>query len=178
MSDFFEQPISSKRIYQGKILNLRVDTVKLPNGHEATREVVEHSGAVAIVALTERDEVILVRQYRHAVGKVMLEIPAGKLEPGEQPQECAHRELSEETGCHTTDLQLLFRFFSTPGFANEEMYLYLAKGLTCHNQHPDDDETIEIMHLPLKEAIEMIKTGEICDAKTIIGILAINIQPL
>lgn len=175
MPDFIEQLIFSRRIYQGKILNLRVDTVKLPNGHEATREVVEHSGAVAIVALTEQDEVILVRQYRHAVGKVMLEIPAGKLEPGEQPEKCAHRELSEETGYHAKDLQLLFRFFSTPGFANEEMYLYLARGLTCHNQHTDDDESIEIMRIPLKEVIKMIKTGEIFDAKTIIGILAINI---
>lgn len=174
MLDFFEQLISSKIIYQGKILNLKVDTVKLSNGSEASREVVEHSGAVAIVALTEQDEVLLVRQYRHAVGRVMLEIPAGKLEPGEQPEKCALRELSEETGYQARDLQLFFRFFSTPGFATEEMYLYLARGLTCQEQHPDDDEFIEIIRVPLQEVNKMIWRGEICDAKTIIGILAVK----
>jgi len=164
--------LSSKRVYEGRIINLRVDTVALPDGRTGTREVVEYAGAVAIVPVNENGELLLVRQYRHAVGKTLLEIPAGKLEPGEEPAASARRELLEETGCEAERLTRLISFYSTPGFTTEKLHLFLATGLTLKEQNLDDDEFIYVATIPCERALEMIWTGEICDAKSVAGIFA------
>lgn len=122
--------------------------------------------------VNEKGELLLVRQYRHAVGKTLLEIPAGKLEPGEEPVASAGRELLEETGCEAERLTRLISFFSTPGFTTEELHLFLATGLTLKEQDLDDDEFIDVVPVPYEKALEMIWSGEICDAKSVAGILA------
>ena len=125
-----EQRITSKRVYEGRILNLRVDDVKIENGKLTSREVVEHRGAAAIVPLLTRDEVILIRQYRYAVSAELLEIPAGTLEPGEDPENCAKRELEEETGYTCQTITKVLECFVAPGYSTEKIHIYLAKGLT------------------------------------------------
>jgi len=172
LMDFLEKTISSETIYRGKILNLRVDSVELPNGKLASREVVEHSGAVAVVPLNEKNEVLLVRQYRYPVGKALLEVPAGKIEKGEEPALCAERELVEETGYEAEEIKHLFTFYSTPGFSDEKMYVYIARGLVYSGQKPDEDEFIQIVPVDLEKALSLIDEGEICDAKSIVGLLA------
>lgn len=166
-----EKTLSSQLIYQGKIINLRLDEVVLPNGKKSTREIVEHPGAVAVVPLTDNGEVFMVKQFRKAVDKVLYEIPAGKLEKGEDPYRCAQRELLEETGLVAEELLKLGEFFTTPGFSNEVMYLFLARGLKTDRQNLDGDEFIEIEKIPLDKLVDMIKSGQILDAKTIIGLL-------
>ncbi|HPZ42410.1 MAG TPA: NUDIX hydrolase [Bacillota bacterium] len=173
MSDLKERTISSEVIYRGKIITLRVDTVALPQeGQTGIREVVEHAGAVAVVPVTEQDELLLVRQYRHATGKTLLEIPAGRIEPGEDLAECARRELLEETGYLARNLEKLLFFYSTPGFTNEQLHIYLATGLTLQEQDLDEDEFIDVQKVPYQKALDMIWSGDICDAKSIAGILA------
>jgi len=166
-----ETALGSRRVFEGKIINLRVDEVELPNGQRATREVVEHPGAVAIAAVTEEGEIVLVRQFRKPAGEVLLEIPAGKLDPGEEPLECARRELAEETGITASSLKPLLRYYTTPGFSNEVIHLFGAAGLKKGEAAPDKDEFLEVVFLPLREALDMVREGKICDAKTIIGIL-------
>ncbi|MFZ5648228.1 MAG: NUDIX domain-containing protein [Bacillota bacterium] len=167
-----EKTVSKEMVYKGRILNLRVDDVELPNGKTVKREVVEHGGAVAVVPLDEKNNLLMVRQYRYPVGKVLLEVPAGMIEEMEEPHVCAARELAEETGCEARELKLLFSFYSTPGFTTEKLHIFLARGLKCLENHPDEDEFIEVSRVPLEKALDMIDRGEICDAKTIIGILA------
>jgi ADP-ribose pyrophosphatase len=169
-----EKAISSERVFEGKMIRLRVDTVTLPNGSTATREVIEHPGAVAVIALTEQGELLLVRQYRHATGKILLEIPAGKRDPGEDPLACARRELEEETGCRARQWKTIFSYFSTPGFSDELLYLIMATDLEQGVAHTDDEEFIEVVTVPVAEALRMVYRGEICDAKTIIGILVLS----
>lgn len=168
---FEEKTMKSERIYEGRIINLRVDTVELPNKKYSKREIVEHPGAVGIIAITKDDEVILVKQYRKPIEDTLLEIPAGKLEPKENPQECAIRELEEETGFATDNVEKILEFYTTPGFSNEVMHIYIAKDLKEGTVNLDDDENIQIIKLPIDEVLYKIKTGEIKDAKTIIGIL-------
>lgn len=170
--DRTESTIESQIIYRGKILTLRRDKVKLPNGKTADREIVEHSGAVAIVPVTEEGKIIFVKQYRKPVEKETIEIPAGKLNPGEIPEESAQRELQEETG-FSGDLQYKFSYYSTPGFSNEIMYLYFAKNLKFAPLECDEDEFVEKLEVSPQEALHMITKGEIIDAKTIIGILTL-----
>jgi ADP-ribose pyrophosphatase len=170
MGDFNEKTISSKRIYDGKIIRVRVDTVQLPDGKESCREIVEHGGAVAIVPV-EDDKVYFVRQFRKPVEKVLLEIPAGRLEPGEDPEECARRELAEEIGYWPTELQQLSFFYSSPGFSNEVLYLYLARGLVKKQADRDEGEFMKVETLSLPEALRRISAGEIEDGKTITGLL-------
>lgn len=172
MSDYTEKLLSSKMVFEGRIINLRVDTVTFPNGRTGQREVVEYAGAVAIVPVNEKGELLLVRQYRYAVGKTLLEIPAGKLEPGEDPETSAGRELLEETGCEAQELTKLISFYSTPGFTTEELHLFMATGLTAKEQSLDEDEFIDVVPVPFPQALKMIWTGEICDAKSVAGILA------
>ncbi|WP_027719469.1 NUDIX hydrolase [Desulfovirgula thermocuniculi] len=172
MAELGEKTLHSQVIYRGKILNLRVDRVLLPNGTEGLREVVEHAGAVAVVALTEEGEVVMVRQYRYAVGRHLLEIPAGKLEEGEDPLQCAKRELAEETGYTARRWEPLLSFYSTPGFSSEKMHLFLARGLERGGQAPDEDEFLQVVKVPLAEALGMLWRGEICDAKSAAGLLA------
>lgn len=166
-----EKTITTKEIYQGKILNLRIDTVLLPNGREARREVVEHPGAVAVVARNDAGEVILVKQYRYPVKEILWEIPAGKLEKGEDPLLCAKRELAEETGLAADTWRHLGTFYTTPGFSDEIMYLYLAEDIKEESSQPDDDEFIETEKFTPKEIKEMIAGGGIKDAKTLVGLL-------
>jgi ADP-ribose pyrophosphatase len=170
--DLTEVLLSSERIYEGRILNLRRDRVRLPDGNEASREVVEHPGAVAIIALDKEKNVYLVRQYRYPIGRITLEIPAGKLDAGEEPVNCARRELAEEVGLQAAEWQLLLTFYSTPGFSNEIMYLFMATGLEPHREEADADEFLEVVRLPLAAAVAEIFKGTIQDAKSIAGLLA------
>lgn len=166
-----EKTISSQRIYEGTIIKLRVDQVGLPDGKMAKREIVEHPGAVAIVALTVDRELVMVRQYRKPVEKELLEIPAGKLNKGEDPCKCAQRELIEETGYQAGQMQLINRYYTTPGFSDEVMHFFLATDLQECQQAPDEDEFIEVERVPLLKAQELVDAGQIEDAKTIIGVL-------
>lgn len=165
-----EKTIKSDKLYQGKIINLRIDTVELPNQKYSKREIIEHSGGVAILALY-RGKIIFVKQYRKAVEKSLLELPAGKLESPESPLDCAMRELVEETGYAATSMQPLFSFYTSPGFSNEIIHLFKTDALYFKGADPDEDEDIETVEATLAEALEMIWKGDILDAKTIAGIL-------
>lgn len=165
-------PVLSRReVYSGRVLRLEVDRVREHNGAEGIREVVRHSGSVAAVAVHEDGRVVLVRQWRHPVGAHMWELPAGLLNPGEDPAEGARRELEEETGLSPARMELVADFYTTPGFCDERMYVFRATSLTSVPPRPDEDENIEVKVCPLAEAIEMIRRGDIREAKTIIGLL-------
>ena len=166
-----EEPVSSEEIYHGKVVHLFKDTVRLPNGKNATREVMRHNGAAAVVALTEHDEVILVRQYRYPFGTTLLEIPAGKLDPGEAPEYCARRELQEETGCTPTELISLGVYYPSVAILDEKIHLYLAKGLKQSEAHLDEDEFLHVETMPLSELVGQILAGEVPDGKTQVAIL-------
>ncbi|MCT4507171.1 MAG: NUDIX hydrolase [Tepidibacter sp.] len=168
---FKEETMSSEMIYNGKIINLRVDTVELPEHKYQKREIVEHPGAVAILAINDKKEVILVRQFRKPVEEVIVEIPAGKLEEGENPRDCAIRELKEETGYEAKNIKFLNEFYTSAGFSNEKMYLYLATDLQAGKCCPDEDEYVDVMNVDLEKALNMVINNEIKDSKTIIGIL-------
>lgn len=170
--DLTELKLKSERLYEGRIINLRRDLVRLPNGREASREVVEHPGAVAIIALDDEKNVFLVRQYRYPINRETLEIPAGKLDVGEKPLECAQRELAEEVGLKGKEWRHLLTFFTTPGFSNEIMYLFLATGLENYKKDADFDEFIEVVRMPLDEAVSQIFKGTVQDAKSMVGLLA------
>ncbi|MEA4902446.1 NUDIX hydrolase [Desulfitobacterium sp.] len=167
--DLREECVRQETIFQGRLLRLNRDSVRLPNGVETTREVIYHPGAVAIVA-REGDELLLVRQYRYALERETLEIPAGKLEPGETPEACAQRELREETG-YQGKLTYLGRFYSTPGFSNELIYLFGAEDLVWAPLTADDDEFLGVERMPWEAAIHKALQGEFQDAKTTLGIL-------
>ncbi len=167
-----EPTISSQRIYDGRVVKLRVDTVQLPGGRTARREIVEHPGAVALVALDPDGKVLLVRQYRKPVERALLEIPAGTLNPGEDPAACAARELAEETGYRPGKLVPLVGFYSAPGFCEEYLHVYLATDLSPAVAEADADESIELVRLPLAECLRLARAGEIRDAKSLIGLLA------
>ncbi len=166
-----EHTIESRRIYEGRALKLRVDTVVLPGGRVSSREIVEHSGAVAIVPLDSGMNVLMVRQYRKPVEQPLLEVPAGGLDEGEEPEACAHRELREETGYLAARMEALASFFTTPGFCDEVMHAFLATGLTPGVADPDEDENIEVVPVPLDRVLSMIQQGEIRDAKSIAALL-------
>jgi len=166
-----ERTISSERIYKGKVVSLRVDKVKLPDGRSSTREIIEHRGAVAIVPLTEEGEIVFVKQYRKPVEMVLLEIPAGTLEEGEEAEECAQRELIEEIGYRAGKMEKLTEFFLAPGYSSELIRLYLATDLKAEKGDADEDEFLKIEYLSSDEAVEKVENGEIKDAKTIAGIL-------
>ncbi|WP_058303770.1 NUDIX hydrolase [Gorillibacterium timonense] len=168
---FEEVTLEVKPIFQGKIINLDVETVKLPDGGTATREIVRHPGAVCVLArLGER--ILVVEQYRKALGRNLVEIPAGKLERGENPLEAAERELQEETGYTAGRIKKLTSFYSAPGFCDELLHLYLADELVAGESHPDEDEFLECGALTLEEAKSLIADGGIADAKTILAVQA------
>lgn len=171
MEDLTERTLDSKRIYDGRIVSLRVDTVELPDGKEARREIVEHRGAVAIVPLLDSREVVMVRQYRQAAGEILLEIPAGTLGQGEDPEDCARRELIEETGYKAAEMIKLFSSYLSPGYSNEMLHTYLATGLSENPGVQDEDEFVEVVRIDLDDVMEMIRRGEIKDAKSICGCL-------
>ena len=158
--------------YQGRLVNVKERTVRLPNGNEAKRELVYHNGAAAVVPVDAAGMVTLVRQYRVAHDAVMLEIPAGKLDSAsEDPLACAHRELLEETGLKAARMELLTRMVPTPGYDTEVVSLYLATELSEGQPDPDEDEFLTVERMPLKEAARRVMTGELCDAKTAVGLL-------
>jgi ADP-ribose pyrophosphatase len=165
-----ERVIDSQPVYTGRIVRFRVDTVELPNGSTARREIVGTPGAVTIVALTDDRQVRMVRQYRSAIGDFLLELPAGTLHAGEAPQDAAPRELAEETGDRAAHWQYLTRFHTTPGICDEIMHLFLATDLTPGRTNLDPDEYIEVVTVPLDRALAMVRSGEIRDAKTIVGL--------
>lgn len=167
----FETVLASERVYEGRILNLRVDEIRTPTGVEALREIVENGGAVAMVALDDQQRVVLVKQYRHAVRGLVIEIPAGKLDGDEDPLEGAQRELREETGFRAGRFERLGSFYPSPAWSTELIYLYLATDLTPGPMHLDADEAIELLYVPLAEAIVMIRSGAISDGKTIAALL-------
>ena len=166
-----EKTISSDRIYTGKVISLKVDTVEIENKGYQKREIVEHQGAVAIVALTDDDKVVLIKQFRKPIEQVIWEIPAGKLEIGETPKECAIRELKEDTGYSAKNIKLIHKFFTSSVFSNQKIYIFLATGLTKGEHKFDEDEIIEKYEIDINEARNMIIKNEIEDAKTAIGIL-------
>ncbi|MBM3128925.1 MAG: NUDIX hydrolase [Chloroflexi bacterium] len=169
-----EEILQSEYRYRGRVVNLRLDRVRLATRQIAAREIVEHRGAVAIVALDARKRVLLVKQYRSGAGCELLEIPAGTLEPDEDPAQCAARELQEETGYRAAQWQDLGSFYSSPGILTEKMYLFLARKLTRGAASPDDDELIRAQFVSLARAQKMIERGELVDAKTIIGLLRVH----
>ena len=171
--DLTEKKLSSKLIYDGRILRVHVDTVELPNGARALREVADHPGGVAIVAIDGSDSVLTVRQYRYAFSRVMEEIPAGKLEPGEDPREAALRELREETGAVPGRFTGLGPLIVSPGAYGEVLHLYLAEELTAGAQSPDEDEFLEVRRTPFDEMVRRVMDGELQDAKTVAGILKV-----
>jgi len=170
-----ERTLESERIYEGRILALRVDRVVLPGGRETTREVVEHPDCVAIVAIDSKNNVILVRQFRSPVGKVLLEIPAGCIEPGEQPVQSALRELEEETGYTAGKMERICGFYSGPGYSTEFLHIFLATELEPGSKRPQEDEIIETETIPLEQIPGLIASGEVCDAKSIAGLLVVII---
>ena len=166
-----EKPLSADYKYRGRIINLRVDTAELPNGATATREVVEHPGGVCVAALTEDDCLLFVRQFRYPYQTVLLELPAGKLDPGEDPLEAGKRELREETGAKASRYESLGTLYPSPGYCGEIIHLYAASGLTFGETAPDEDEFLEVEKIPLEEAARMVLEGEIPDAKTQAAVL-------
>lgn len=169
-----EKTISMKTVFKGRVINLRTDQVTLPNGRIAGREVIEHSGGVGIVAITNHDEILLVNQWRYPFSSVLKEIPAGKLDLGENPVDCAFRELREETGAVAKEVTPLGKMLPSPGYTNEVIYLYYAKDLEMLEQQLDQDEFLLVEKVPFDEALAMVYENRITDAKTIIGILKAN----
>ena len=168
--------VSTRPAFNGKLLHVHIDTVRLPNGNTATREMADHQGAIAVVPILPDGSVIFVKQFRYPMGTVMYEIPAGKIDPGEAPEICAVRELSEETGYEAGNWQYLGVIATTPGFTNEVIYLYAATGLHSHIQHTDPDEFIAVEAIPRDKLLPMIEEGILFDGKTLaaLGILSMK----
>jgi len=169
--ELYEKKISSKNIFKGKIIKLYLDKVMLPNKRIVTREKVSHPGAVGIVPVNKKGKIILVKQFRYPVESTILEIPAGKLDRDEYPKDCARRELHEEVGAVGGKLIHLVTFYTSPGFSDEVLYLYLALDFERKENNLDDDEFLHVYELDLEDSAALIKDGRIKDAKTIIGIL-------
>ncbi len=173
MKKFEEKSLSSNQIYNGKVISLKVDDVLLPNGKESKREIVNHPGAVAIIAITAEGKLVLVEQYRKALERSIVEIPAGKLEPGEKPELTARRELEEETGYGCHELKYLQTFATSPGFADEVIHLFVAQDLYKIEEKADldEDEFVELLEVTVEEAEVMVKEQKIFDAKTAFAVL-------
>lgn len=167
-----EETLSSRKVFEGRAVRLRVDTVKLPGGKETTREIVEHENCVAIVVLDDADNILLVKQFRKPVEKDLLEIPAGGIDPGETPEDAVRREMREETGFLPQKVAKLGGFYSSPGFCTEYLHLYLATDLVSKPLKAEDSESITLMRVPLAQITGLIASGAICDAKSIAGLLA------
>jgi len=166
-----EKKLSSQQLYQGRAVNLRMDTVEKSDGKTTTREVVEHSNCVAVVVVDEQDNVLLVRQYRYPVGKFLLEIPAGGIDPNEEPIDCVRRELQEEIGYFPQKIEELGGFYSVPGYGTEYLHCYLATDLVPSRLIAEDSEGIEVVRVPISKITQLITSGEICDAKSIAALL-------
>ena len=169
--ELFEKKLTSKQIFDGKVVKLFVDEVELPDGTKATREIVRHPGAVCVIPVDDDQNVIMVNQFRYPFEQVLCEIPAGKLEPGEDPYEAALRELEEETGANASKLEFIGTMYTTVAIIDEKINMYLATGITYKNAHPDDEEFLEVEKIPLSTLVSMVMDGKIKDAKTQIAIL-------
>ena len=169
--DLTERTVEQETIFQGRVITLRRDKAILPNGKITTREVVVHPGAAAVVPVTDDGKIWLVEQYRYAIGRTMLEIPAGKLDTGEAPLLCAQRELQEETGAVGGDIFELGKIYTSVGFCNECIYLYYATGFEMRNQHPDEDEFLRIHAIPGAQVLAQVLNGTLTDAKTVAAIV-------
>lgn len=168
---FEEKTIESKKIYSGYVVNVRLDTVKMPDGKTAKRDIVEHPGGVGIVALTENKEILMVKQYRKPIEKAIYEIPAGKLSENEDPIACGMRELEEETGFKCRELKPLGYMYPSPGFTDEVTHIFFTDSLYCGEAHPDEDEFLDVEKISLEKVEKMIMNNEINDAKSVFGIL-------
>lgn len=173
-----EKTLTQDYQYKGRIINMRVDGVELPGGHTSIREVVEHPGGVCIAALTDRKELLFVRQYRYPYGEVLLELPAGKLDVGEDPLEAGKRELKEETGAAARDYTDLGKLYPSPGYCGEVIHMYMATGLSYGEMNPDEDEFLEVEKIPLKKAAQMVLDNEIRDAKTQAAVLKVYVKTM
>lgn len=169
--DMTEKTLSEKLIYKGRILDLHVDEIELPDGKKSIREVVEHHGGVCVAALTDNDELLFVRQYRYPYHRVLLELPAGKLEKGENPLEAGIRELEEECGVKAQNVIPMGQVYPTVAYCSEIIHLFLARGLTATNQHLDDGEFLSVEKISLDEAVKLVMNGEISDSKTVALVL-------
>lgn len=168
--DLTEKTLNKQTIYKGKIIEVDVDEVQLPNGKTSKREIVNHTGAVAVCALTKENKVVFVKQYRKPIEQVLLEIPAGKLEKGEEPKSAALRELEEETGYKANSLELIADIYTSPGFANEKIVIYFTDDLVKGEVHLDPDEFVEQVELSLDEINDLVQNHKIEDAKTLIAL--------
>ena len=172
--DLTERTIERKTKFQGRIITVLLDTAGLPDGGTAQREVVLHPGGVAVLALDEADNVALVRQYRYPLHGLLLQLPAGKLDPGKDHRPAALRELSEETGLEAGELTYLGHIYASPGFCDEALHMYLARDLTRARQHLDEDEFLDVVTMPFDTLVEQVMSGEITDAKTVATVLKVK----
>lgn len=164
--ELYEKRLETEEIFKGKIITVERDKIMLENNKTAFREVVRHSGGVCIAALTDKNELIMVRQFRYPYAEVVLEVPAGKINYGEDPFECGKRELLEETGCVAESYTFLGKFYPSPGYCAEIIHIYLAENLSFQSQSLDEDEFLEVKKIPLDQAVEMVLNNEIPDGKT------------
>ena len=169
--ELYEKPLRREEIFSGRVLHVHRDQVELPNGRTSDREIVDHPGGVGILALDDENNVRTVTQYRYAYGKLLLEIPAGKLEPGEDPRAAAIRELQEETGARAGRFEALGEIYPSPGYCDEIIRLYLARDLTFGDTHPDEDEFLTLWRIPFPQLREKVLAGEVTDAKTVAAVL-------
>jgi ADP-ribose pyrophosphatase len=178
MSNLEEKTLHNEEIFSGKVISLHLQDVELPNGKQSKREIVKHPGAVAILAVTDDQKIVMVEQYRKALERTIVEIPAGKLEKGEEPSLCAMRELEEETGYVCENLELLLSFYTSPGFADEIVHLFVAKGLVKKEDSAalDEDEFVNLVELTLPEAVQYVKEQRIYDAKTAYAVQYLQLQ--
>lgn len=172
--DLTEKTISTKEIFDGKVVKLRVDTVELPDGSMQTREVIRHPGGVGIIAIDNENNVLMVKQFRPGAKNVILEIPAGKLEYGENPEECGKRELSEETGFVANEFFHLAEFYVTPAYCEEIINIYFARDLVPSKQNLDEGEFLDVLKIPFDELYKKVMNNEIKDGKTIIAVLKLK----
>lgn len=176
MDETYVGRVGGRRAYTGRIINLDIDTVRFPDGSTGELEMIRHSGASAVVPFVsdpdgDDPQLLLIRQYRYAADGYLYEIPAGRLEPGEDPADCARRELQEETGCRAEHIEPLFTMYTTPGFTDEKIHLFMAVGLTVGETERDADEFMTVETVTLSRSLEMVRLGEIQDAKTALGLL-------
>jgi ADP-ribose pyrophosphatase len=171
MSDLKEHKITSNQIFSGKLIDLYLDNVRLPNGKKSTREWLDHPGAVCLVPILNNGDILLIRQFRYGPRQEFIEIPAGKIDKNEKPLECGFRELEEETGYKSNKLTFLTNIHPAIGFSNEKMWMYLAEELELSERKLDEDEFLELLPTPLNMALKWVFSGKITDVKTIIGIL-------
>lgn len=171
--NLIEKKVSSENVFDGRLLHVYKDVIELPNGHNSTREYIKHQGAVCVVPVTDKMEVVAVRQYRYPIERVTIEIPAGKLDKGEEPLDAAKRELSEETGVESADIEYIGGLYPSVAYTDEIIHMYVAKNLVYGEAHTDDDEFLNVVKIPLTEFVEMIMDGTIQDSKTQAAILKV-----